>query len=475
MSGDAKISNNTGTQYGGGVHVDGGTFTMNGGEISGNTGYRGGGVYVDGGTFTMTDGEISGNNPDDKGGGVFVNEGTLTMSGGVISGNIASNGGGGVYIDYDCTLTMSGGKISNNSANRGGGVFVNEGTLTMSGSVTIAADNELYIDSSSSFVMVNGTSFTGSATNITGDSKVITNGYLLIKINSTSILTASEIQDKFQLQKSQEYTLTPSDDDKNLIVTALPVKIITESLPAGMVDEPYSQVINATGSSPLTWTYDEPSLPPGLTLEEVEERQYRISGTPTVANTYTFWINVTNGQNSCNETFTLTINDLPEPDPQPQPSVGPSGGSSSGDGNMENAFRVLFDTSGGSFISPATGLSYGDRVTKPADPVKDGSTFTGWYKDAGHTQPWDFADGIPGDMTLYAKWTSTTATTQPTITATTAATGTVTQIPVTAATTTTPAATTATEPRRTLVQTPAPVFGVLAGLLAAGVLLRRKT
>ena len=48
---------------------------------------------------------------------------------------------------------------------------------------------------------------------------------------------------------------------------------------------------------------------------------------------------------------------------------------------MDNAFRVLFETFGGSYVAPATGLSYGDRITKPADPVKDGYTFAGWYKD----------------------------------------------------------------------------------------------
>ena len=45
--------------YGGGVYNDG-TFIMNGGEISGNTGANGGGVYVNNGTFTMSGGRIQG-------------------------------------------------------------------------------------------------------------------------------------------------------------------------------------------------------------------------------------------------------------------------------------------------------------------------------------------------------------------------------------------------------------------------------
>ena len=77
---------------------------------------------------------------------------------------------------------------------------------------------------------------------------------------------------------------------------------------------------------------------------------------------------------------------------------------------MENAFRVLFETFGGSTVLPATGLSYGDVITKPADPEKSACSFGGWYTDAACTKEWNFADGIPGDMTLYARWIGGTTT-----------------------------------------------------------------
>jgi uncharacterized repeat protein (TIGR02543 family) len=121
----AKISNNdiNDYYYGGGVSVFSGTFTMNGGEISGNTASSGGGVYVEYGTFTMNGGEISGNTAS-GGGGVYVGYGTtFTMNGGKISGNTAS-GGGGVSVGY-ATFTMNGGEISGNTASGyGGGVSV---------------------------------------------------------------------------------------------------------------------------------------------------------------------------------------------------------------------------------------------------------------------------------------------------------------------------------------------------------------
>lgn len=111
-------------------------------------------------------------------------------------------------------------------------------------------------------------------------------------------------------------------------------------------------------------------------------------------------------------------------DQKPVPTP-PSGGGSS-DGNMDNAFRVLFND-GATTLFVVTDLSYGDKLTKPEDPVKDGYTFAGWHKDAACTQAWDFADGITGDMTLYAKWTpvqTVTPTVTPTATASVTPTGT---------------------------------------------------
>ena len=133
---------------------------------------------------------------------------------------------------------------------------------------------------------------------------------------------------------------------------------------------------------------------------------------------------------------------------------------------------------GATTLSVQTDLSSGDKLTKPETPVKDGYTFAGWYKDSACTQGWDFETGISGDMTLYAKWTAagssgeTEATATPTATAVTTPQPTKTQS--TTATTSAPEATTAAGVSPTLTQAPAPVAGALFGLLAAGVLLRRR-
>jgi len=141
MSG-GEISGNTAERNGGGVYVSSGNFTMSGGTISGNTSSSrfssssssnaGGGVYVSSGNFTMSGGTIS-DNISSYGGGVAVYGGTFTMSDGTISGNKYANrgGGGGVYVgnkDFRGTFSMSNGTISGNT---GRGVYVNSGTFSM--------------------------------------------------------------------------------------------------------------------------------------------------------------------------------------------------------------------------------------------------------------------------------------------------------------------------------------------------------
>jgi hypothetical protein len=135
MNAGSTIIGNTATAsdlYGTGVWVGTrGTFTMNGGIISGNTvSNGGGGVYV-AGTFTMNDGTISGNTAN-YGGGVYVESGgSFTMSGGDITGNTARAFGGGVQVgsNYGGTFIMWGGTITGNTAVRaGGGVSIGSGT-----------------------------------------------------------------------------------------------------------------------------------------------------------------------------------------------------------------------------------------------------------------------------------------------------------------------------------------------------------
>ena len=139
MSGSAVISDCGGgvdsSVYGGGVRIDAGTFTMEGGTITNCAANKGGGVYFCGDTFTMSGGSIT-NCKAGNGGGVDIKSSTFNLSGGTISG-CESTRGGGVYLhNPECTFTMSSGSITGCSALvGGGGVYLkrNSGTFTMNG------------------------------------------------------------------------------------------------------------------------------------------------------------------------------------------------------------------------------------------------------------------------------------------------------------------------------------------------------
>jgi hypothetical protein len=102
---------------------------------------KGGGVYLNNGTMTMNGGEISNNTVTSQrayGGGIYLeNNSSVILTGGIISNNVVPSTyyyayGGGIYIATGCTATMNGGVISNNKVsqgwgNYGGGVFVATG------------------------------------------------------------------------------------------------------------------------------------------------------------------------------------------------------------------------------------------------------------------------------------------------------------------------------------------------------------
>ena len=66
-------------------------------------------------------------------------------------------------------------------------------------------------------------------------------------------------------------------------------------------------------------------------------------------------------------------------------------------------YTVTFNSNGGSLVENQTVAEDG-TVSKPADPTREGYTFTGWYSDEACTQIYDFASAVTGDLTLYAGW-----------------------------------------------------------------------
>jgi uncharacterized repeat protein (TIGR02543 family) len=68
-------------------------------------------------------------------------------------------------------------------------------------------------------------------------------------------------------------------------------------------------------------------------------------------------------------------------------------------------YTVTFNNNGGSDV-PEQIVKNGEKISKPADPTRDGYDFDGWAKANNETSElWNFAsETVSADMTLYAKW-----------------------------------------------------------------------
>jgi uncharacterized repeat protein (TIGR02543 family) len=76
----------------------------------------------------------------------------------------------------------------------------------------------------------------------------------------------------------------------------------------------------------------------------------------------------------------------------------------------EVTYTVTFEVNNGSLVTAQT-VAQGDKITKPADPTRNGYTFAGWYSNTALTVAWNFETGtVAANITLYAKWTPVTYT-----------------------------------------------------------------
>lgn len=74
----------------------------------------------------------------------------------------------------------------------------------------------------------------------------------------------------------------------------------------------------------------------------------------------------------------------------------------------KTTFTVSFDVDGGSETASKT-VKNGACVSKPADPVKDGYAFLGWYTDKTYTKAFAFdSTGITQNTTVYARFVERT-------------------------------------------------------------------
>ncbi len=133
------ITGGTISNAGGALHASGaGVINMTGGDVTGGTANYGAAVAIEGGTFQMSEGTLTGGNVFGScGGTISLDGGTVTISGGTVyGGTVPENAafGGGTFAIYGSgTMNVSGGTINAGTAKRGSCGYIQNGTLNITG------------------------------------------------------------------------------------------------------------------------------------------------------------------------------------------------------------------------------------------------------------------------------------------------------------------------------------------------------
>lgn len=80
--------------------------------------------------LSVSDSTLS-SNAADSGAGIFVDNGTLSIVGSILQGNTATIDGGGVYIDQTASVDVAGSTVLSNAAGRDGAGFYNNATAAL--------------------------------------------------------------------------------------------------------------------------------------------------------------------------------------------------------------------------------------------------------------------------------------------------------------------------------------------------------
>ena len=311
------------------------------------------------------------------------------VMGGVITGGTGTpcyvNGssyfvacGGGVYLEGDARFTMDGGNIVGCIANTGGGVHISEnGSFTMNGGSIMGC-------SSWDFSGPGGTPCFGGV-------------YL---DSGTFTMTGGVIKDcaKYSVVLNENATMNANGGEiygvvevgKNSYVTGLDgIAGVTVFRDNFWIYHNSARVDWGIFYGSITNYYDDPII--GLTVtymngETIYARQILPSGTlatrqdaPTTTPGYTFggWNKVDGtAWNYASDKVTDNITLYAK--------------------WTANTYTITFDTAGGSEIAPIT-QDYGTAITAPADPTREGYTFTGWDTEIPTTMPAE-------NMTVTAQW-----------------------------------------------------------------------
>ena len=319
---------------GGGERGSVGSITINGGSITANGGRGGAGIgsgrYGSGGSITITGGTVTATST----GGAGIGSGeisspesahaiTITINGGTVIATSTNGAGIGAGIGgFGGFITINGGNITATSTD-GTGIGCGEhetvGPLSGSCGTVIHASSVIADTTDFAGIIQTGTAYQVCGNAVLGENLEIKTGETLTipagasldcngKLTNNGIMVV-ERGGKLEGTLTNNGTIIVKSGGKlegtptgSGIVKYGPI-ITTGSLPEGKVGTAYSQTLEATGDSPITWRLASGSLPDGLTLST----DGKISGDPTTAGSYNFTVTATNDIDSVSEAFTLKV------------------------------------------------------------------------------------------------------------------------------------------------------------------------
>ena len=453
--------------YGGGVYVAG-EFVMTGGSIIGCAADRGGGVCMmdDGAVFNMSGSAAircckaaSKDASHASGGGVYA-LGAFTMSGNAAISNCECitdswrAAGGGVYVSHhkkNTEFTMGGKAViencnvtsPQNGKSYGGGVYVAEGSsLTLEDNTKI---KDCSAENTSGGAAYGGGIFASGNLTIAGSAEVgenctagIGSGIYLEVLSYSSgswnlYANGGVIAGEVVLNNSSNYGGTITITGSNEGVTEFKGSVLNNggTIEKGKFTGEVTNngtisggVFNGTVNNNGIIKNPDDSTGPNFTGTVINGEDGTIAEGVSIPNLI-FIVTFDNEGTKTTETFAKGGN-LTAPTTQTKEGYRFDGWYYDNNGSEAKwnfdtdtvtramtlkakwvqTYTVTFETSGGSAVGPVT-VDAGSTVTKPADPMKSGYTFGGWYKDSTLQTPWDFADDtVTADTTLYAKWTA---------------------------------------------------------------------
>ena len=356
---------------GGGVIIGSGALTMNGGNIVGCIANEGGGLFLSDGSFTMNAGSIVGCSTPNRlttgeasYGGIYAfgpmanadTTGVITLTGGLIK----NNGRYAINAAYHTTIYANGGEVY-------GGVHLNQSSKI----TCLAEDNGI-------------TAFKGK-TVIGGTSSVYPShvdwglfyGGLDIYGNTTGVI------------------VTYKDGDSEYAKQVLPSGTLATrpDAPAATPGCTFGGWNKADGTA---WDYASDKVTDNITLyAKWAANTYTITfdtagGSEIATITQDYGTVITAPEAPTREGYTFTGWDREIPTTMPAENMTVTAQW------KINRYTITFDTAGGSEIAPIT-QDYGTHITAPADPTREGYTFTGWDMEIPTTMPAE-------NITLKARW-----------------------------------------------------------------------